>query len=80
MHRGLIGSVAIHWVDTAGEIDLNFDPTVRFTLADEGGRPVFVNPTSIVPTSGAVASRDARKSPLFNRVTIDLGRTSAADR
>src|SRR6185295_13857355 len=53
-----------------GEIDLNFDPTVRFTLPAEGGRPVFVNTTSIVPTSGAVASRDARKSPLFNRVTL----------
>lgn len=62
-----------------GEIDLNFDPTVRFTLPDEGGRPVFVNTSSIVSSSGAIASRDARVSPLFNRVTqvnSDLRSTS----
>ncbi len=50
-------------------VDLNFSPTVRFTLADEGGRPVYVNPSSIVPTTGAIASRDARVSQLFNRVS-----------
>ena len=64
----IAGTYALN-VKQAGEIDLNFDPTVRFTLAEEGGRPVFVNPTSIVSTSGAIASRDARQSPLFNRVT-----------
>jgi hypothetical protein len=52
-----------------GEIDLNFDPTVRFTLAEEGDRPVFVKTTSIVPSSGAIASRDARRDSTFNRVT-----------
>ena len=52
-----------------GEIDLNFNPAVQFALADEGNRPVFVLPTSIVPTTGSIASRDARVSPLFNRVT-----------
>jgi hypothetical protein len=74
----ITGSYALN-LEQAGEIDLNFDPTVRFNLADEGGRPVFVNTTSIVPTSGAIASRDARKSPLFNRVTLvnsDLRSTS----
>ena len=50
------------------QIDLNFDPTVRFALADETGRPVFVEPTSIVPGTGSIASRDARISPLFSRV------------
>jgi hypothetical protein len=50
-------------------VDLNFDPTTRFTLDDEGDRPVFVFPTSIVPSTGAIASRDARVSPLFSRVT-----------
>ena len=65
----ITGSYALN-LEQPGEIDLNFDPTVRFNLADEGGRPVFVNTSSIVPTSGAVASRDARKSPLFNRVTL----------
>ena len=48
-------------------IDLNFAPAQRFTLAD--GRPVFVDPTSIVTTTGAIASRDARVSQDFNRVS-----------
>jgi hypothetical protein len=65
----ITGSLALN-LQQQGEVDLNFDPTVRFTLPEEGGRPVFVNTSSIVPTSGAVASRDARKSPLFNRVTL----------
>lgn len=63
------GSFALN-LEQPGEIDLNFDPTVRFTLPDEGGRPVFVSTTSIVPGSGAIASRDARKSAEFNRVTL----------
>jgi hypothetical protein len=49
-------------------VDLNFAPVVRFTLPDEGGRPVFVQPTSIVAQTGAIASRDARVSSLFNQV------------
>jgi hypothetical protein len=50
------------------QVDLNFDPTVRFTLENESGRPVFVQPSSIVPRSGAIASRDARISQDFSRV------------
>jgi hypothetical protein len=50
-------------------VDLNFNPQQRFTLANEGGRPVFVQPSSIVPVSGAIAYKDARVSPLFSRVT-----------
>ena len=49
-------------------VDLNFAPTSRFTLADDG-RPVFVEPTSIVATTGAIASRDSRVSQSFARVT-----------
>jgi hypothetical protein len=55
-----------------GIVDLNFNPAARFALASEGGRPVFVQETSIVPQSGAIASRDARVSPLFSRVTETL--------
>ncbi|MES2177213.1 MAG: TonB-dependent receptor [Gemmatimonadota bacterium] len=47
-------------------LDLNFAPNERFTLDD--GRPVYVMPTSIVTTTGSIASRDARVSPSFNRV------------
>jgi hypothetical protein len=50
-------------------VDLNFRPLAQFNLADEGGRPIFVQPRSIVPATGAIASGDAHLSPLFNRVT-----------
>jgi hypothetical protein len=49
--------------------DLNFAPVERFTLGDEMGRPVFVREGSIVPATGSIASRDARVSPSFSRVT-----------
>jgi hypothetical protein len=50
-------------------VDLNFNPTERFTLASEANRPVFVNPTSIDPTTGVIAAGDGKVSPSFNRVT-----------
>ncbi len=50
-------------------VDLNFNPTERFALASEGNRPVYVNPTSIDPNSGIIASGDGRISSAFNRVT-----------
>jgi hypothetical protein len=56
-------------LNQTGSIDLNFTPVQRFALADEGGRPVYVANTSISSTTGIIASRDARVSQLFNRVT-----------
>ena len=50
-------------------VDLNFSGSPRFFLPDEEGRPVYVQPGSIVAATGAVASRDARVSTLFNRVS-----------
>ena len=47
--------------------DLNFSDTPRFQLGDDG-RPVYVNPSSIVPTTGAVATQDARVSQAFAQV------------
>jgi hypothetical protein len=55
--------------NVSNTIDINFNPTVRFMLADEGGRPVYVQPSSIQSTTGAIAVRDARVSQLFNRVS-----------
>src|SRR6185295_14116386 len=56
-------------VDQPSFVDLNFSNTVGFTLADEGGRPVFAQPSSIVPSTGSIASRDARRFPnVFSRV------------
>jgi len=56
-------------MNQSGIVDLNFNPVVQFTLPDENHRPVFVRTTSIVPATGTIASRDARVSPLFSRVT-----------
>ena len=56
-------------MNQSGIVDLNFKPVVQFTLPDEAHRPVFVQTTSIVPTTGSIASRDARVSQLFSRVT-----------
>lgn len=52
-----------------GMVDLNFSPVTRFTLADEGNRPVFVRAPSIVPATGTIAAADARVSPLFAHVS-----------
>ncbi len=59
----------------AGTLDLNFNPVTRFTLPGEANRPVFINPTSIVPATGATSAIDARVSDRFSRVgqlTSDL--------
>lgn len=50
-------------------VDINFNPTERFVLSGEAQRPVFVQTSSIVPTTGAIASRDARVSQAFSRVS-----------
>lgn len=51
------------------QLDLNFDGTQRFSLGDEDHRPVYVNPSSIFPATGAIVSRDARVSQRFAQVT-----------
>ena len=56
-------------LNQSGFVDLNFNSTQRFGLADEAGRPVYVQPTSIVPATGAIASGDARVTPLFSHVS-----------
>lgn len=53
-----------------GTLDANFNPTERFALQDEAARPVFVEPGSIVPATGAIAARDARVSDAFSRVSM----------
>jgi hypothetical protein len=50
-------------------IDRNFDPTPQFVVPGESSRPVYVQSSSIVPTTGAIASQDARVSPRYARVT-----------
>ena len=56
-------------LDQQRSVDLNFAPVERFALSEEGNRPVYVQVGSIVPTSGSIASRDARISQAFSRVS-----------
>ena len=51
-----------------GAFDLNFSGTPRFSLAGEGGRPVYVPVTSIDQLTGAAAPRDSRRLSQFNTV------------
>ncbi|HSA55930.1 MAG TPA: carboxypeptidase regulatory-like domain-containing protein [Gemmatimonadaceae bacterium] len=51
-----------------GFVDLNVAPAARFSLDDEAGRPVYVQPGSIVPSTGAIAVQDGRVTPEFSRV------------
>ncbi|MFI5228646.1 MAG: carboxypeptidase-like regulatory domain-containing protein [Gemmatimonadales bacterium] len=51
-----------------GFYDVNFTPTARFGLSSEGGRPVYVAPTDIVPQTGTLAWTGSRVSPLFAHV------------
>ncbi len=62
---GVEGTYSLN-LDQQRFTDLNFRDLPRFTLAE--GRPVYVEPTSIVPATGAVAVQDARVSPAFAQV------------
>ena len=55
-------------MNQSSTIDLNFNPEVRFMLPDEDGRPVFVQPAAIVPTTGSIASGAGRQSDQYARV------------
>jgi hypothetical protein len=54
----------------SGSVDLNFDRQPRFALANEGNRPVYAADTSIVPITGAIATRDARITQEFAQVSV----------
>ncbi len=56
----------------SGVIDRNFNATPQFTLANEGGRPVYVSPSSIVPANGAVSLRDSRVVPNYAQVNLNV--------
>jgi hypothetical protein len=51
-----------------GTVDANFAGTPKFTLADEGNRPVFASTAAIDPLSGAVSPTESRRSSAFGRV------------
>lgn len=53
-----------------GTMDINFDGVPRFSLPNDGNRPVFVSTAAIDPSSGAVSPTQARKSQAFGRVAM----------
>lgn len=66
---GVTGTLSFNQ-NQQGTIDLNFNnQNVGFTLANEGNRPVYVAPTSIVGTTGTIGSSASRKVADFSRVT-----------
>jgi hypothetical protein len=54
--------------DQPGVVDLNYNGKQQFTLTNEDSRPIFVAPTSIVPSTGLVSPLDARVSQSYGRV------------
>jgi hypothetical protein len=53
----------------ASTFDLNFNPVQQFSLAGEGGRPVYARAGSIVPTSGAIAAGEDRVTTAYSHVS-----------
>ena len=54
-----------------GDVDINFNPATRFTIENEGGRPVFARESAIVSGTGTIAPADTRVSPAFQSVLVE---------
>jgi len=65
-------------VNQYGFRDLNLNATPRFTLGAEGGRPVFAEPSAIVPATGAVSILSSRIAPQYGQV-IAVGSDLASE-
>jgi hypothetical protein len=55
-------------VAQTGLTDINLDLAPKFALSNEGGRPVYVPETAIVPTTGAVSILGSRLNQQFGVV------------
>lgn len=53
-----------------GMRDINLVAAPRFTIANEDGRPVYADPASIVPATGAVPLAASRLDPEFGLVAL----------
>lgn len=59
-------------VNGQSTVDLNLNRTPLFTLAAEGGRPVYAPMNAIVPATGSISSGASRISPDFATVSSML--------
>jgi hypothetical protein len=57
-------------VAQTGYRDINLAAVPQFTLANEGGRPVYVPASSIVPSTGAVSVLQSRLHSEFGQVLV----------
>ncbi|MEP6618665.1 MAG: carboxypeptidase regulatory-like domain-containing protein [bacterium] len=62
------GAVA-YGVNQTGSRDLNLNNAQQFTLAAEGGRPVYVPSAAIIPTTGANSIFSSRVHPEYGSVS-----------
>ena len=62
------GSLA-YGIDQTGSHDLNLDAAPKFMLVGEAGRPVYSDPTSIIPATGATSITASRLHPEYGSVT-----------
>jgi hypothetical protein len=66
------GSLDLFYIRGVSELglpDINLDTVPKFRLSNEGNRPVYVSPSSIDPTSGAVSLNNSRLYPQFGPVS-----------
>ncbi len=72
-NRFVLGLQGVYsWnMNQPGFVDVNLNPSRRFSLPFEGGRPVFVDSTAIVPATGSIAIANSRRSPSFRNVAIN---------
>ena len=62
------GSLA-YGLSQTGSRDLNFNNTPQFTLTSEGGRPVYVPASAIIPATGANSIVSSRVHPEYGSVS-----------
>ncbi|HET7622082.1 MAG TPA: carboxypeptidase regulatory-like domain-containing protein, partial [Gemmatimonadaceae bacterium] len=55
-------------INQTGRTDLNLDASPGFALASEANRPVFVQPSAIVPATGAISIAASRLHPEYGQV------------
>ena len=63
-----VAGLASYDLSQPGVIDANFKGASRFTLAQEGNRPVFVSTAAIDPASGSLSPTEGRISDQFGGV------------
>ncbi|MGQ0641074.1 MAG: carboxypeptidase regulatory-like domain-containing protein [Gemmatimonadaceae bacterium] len=64
-------------VAQTGYRDVNLLADPRFTLSNEGNRPVFVDAATIVPTTGVTSFLASRVDPVFGQVLVTSSDTKS---